>query len=601
MSDFLVSGRLEDHPFATLSGQIFQESRTGELTLESGNRRRSVWFLGGNPVAVVSDDPQDHLAQFLLEHGKISDDEARRLADLPETRETLGGVDFLEKDTLNWGVKSRFVNLCYDLFRWEEGDYAFHEGDPPRELFLLKVPGHSLLFKGVGLLGAAAVLDAVPDELVCSAGPVAPSAASYLSPEARELLQRCAPGRTVAEVLGAGAHDSDQARRLLYALACLGLVALARTPATTAAAGAQDQAAGFLLDEDDAAADLPAPAPEGPGGVRETAGFSLDAEHAGGDYALDLPPLQTGYGAASATGPEFNPAEIGHTAGGYPFDDGADPGTFGAFDPNTLHDFQDEPPTPVDDDQSLSGAEAPKPRRRFHVPRIVGIALGSLAAVGIIAAAGWWWMSGSEAPPPPVKPPVKRPASPGTPVAATPGPAPVAAPAPPPTATPVPATPAAPVTAAPPAAIPPPVAPAPATAAAPAARGPAPRPAAAAPAGVSGTDRYRNALEIFRAGDIDGAAAIWEALLAEEHRGAFTVQLLTACQHDTIRDAQRSLSSQEMYLVAKKVNGRNCFRVCVGTFDTREAAGRALAGLPGTFRSGGASVRAVADALNRER
>ena len=78
MSDFLSAGRLEDHPFAELSGLIFQEGRTGELTLEHGERSRTVWFLGGNPVAVVSSDPAEHLGRFLLEHGKIDEEDARR-------------------------------------------------------------------------------------------------------------------------------------------------------------------------------------------------------------------------------------------------------------------------------------------------------------------------------------------------------------------------------------------------------------------------------------------------------------------------------------------------------------------------------------------
>jgi hypothetical protein len=121
------------------------------------------------------------------------------------------------------------------------------------------------------------------------------------------------------------------------------------------------------------------------------------------------------------------------------------------------------------------------------------------------------------------------------------------------------------------------------------------RPSAAAPADTFGSDRHRTALEVFRAGDLDGAAAIWESLLAAEHRGAFTVLLLTACSGDTIRDAQRKLPSQQLYLVAKKVNGRGCFRVCIGTYDSREAAGRALAGLPREYRSAGAAVRSVAD------
>jgi septal ring-binding cell division protein DamX len=129
---------------------------------------------------------------------------------------------------------------------------------------------------------------------------------------------------------------------------------------------------------------------------------------------------------------------------------------------------------------------------------------------------------------------------------------------------------------------------------------PAPHPPAAAPA-ARGADRYRNALEIFRAGDFDGAAAIWEALLAEEHRGAFTVQILTACQHGTIAEAQRALGGHELYLVSKRMDGRVCYRVCVDTFDSREAAGRALAGLPPGLRGGGAAVRPIADILTRDR
>ncbi len=573
MSDFPVAGRLEDHPFAELSGWIFQESLTGELILESGDRRRTVWFLGGNPVAVVSPDPQDHLAQFLLEHGKISDDDARRLAELPETREALGGADYLPKETLNWGVKSRFVNICYDLFRWEEGDYGFHEGDPPRELFLLKVPAHSLIMKGVGLLGQAAVIDAVPDDAVCGAGPVTPADARYLNPDALQLLERCRPGRLVAEALAEKAADLDQSRRLLYALACLGLVTLSRQPATApVAAPVDDESSGFFLDQD---MGTPTPARVEPRGEVDHAEFSLEDGPASGDFNLNLPPLDAEYGSHATPASEFDAADTSEPTAGHLFDTEAGPGSFGSFSPDTTIDYKDELPATHDDDQGAQKEDSREPGRRFHVPRIVGIALGSLAAAGIIAFAGWWWMSESVPPPPPVKPPVKRPApSGGTPTAAAPTPAPATAPSGPA-----------------PAAVPPP-APAPAP--------PAP-PSTAATPGASRTNRTHNALETFRAGDFDGAAAGWEALLAEEHRHAFTVQVLTACQHDTIRDAQRSLSAQDFYLVTRKMHGRVCYRICVGTFDSRESAGRALAGLPGEYRAGGALIRPVAEVLDRDR
>src|SRR5512139_654790 len=227
MSDYLASGRIEDHPFPELAGRIFREGRTGGLTLESGGHRRTVWFLGGNPSAVVSDDPQDHLARFLLEHGRVSEEEHARIAALPETRDAFAGVDFLSKESLNWGVKFRFVNLCYDLFRWEEGDYSFAEGSPPRELFLLKVPAHSLILKGVGYLGRARLLDLVPDESLLEAGAVPAEQARSVGPAERRVLDECRPGRAVGAVLAAvGGEDPEQTRALVYALACLGLVSL---------------------------------------------------------------------------------------------------------------------------------------------------------------------------------------------------------------------------------------------------------------------------------------------------------------------------------------------------------------------------------------
>ncbi len=595
MSDYLASGRVEDHQFADLAGLIFREARTGGLTFESGNRRRTVWFLGGNPVAVVSDDPQDHISQLLLEHGKISAGDAQRLAELSETREALGSADFLSKETLNWGVKSRFVNLCYDLFRWEEGDYEFREGDPPRELILLKVPAHSLIFKGVGLVGQATVIDAVPGDAVCAAGPVSATDARYLAPDMRKLLDECRSGRSVDDVLGAGWDDLDQTRRMIYAFACLGLLALVRGPAATTAAPEPDEGPGFIFDEEDGDRNLVEPAPEPQGAAPGSGPLPTGGKQAPDDFTIDLPPLDAGASSLPGTdgGLDFPGGDL--PSGGYSFDDDSVAGSFSSFGAGLTLDHEQEPPGASPEGEAVPGKPAKNTGRRLHLPRIAGIAFGILAAVGVLGAAGWWWMTGSEPPPPPVKPPVKRPA-PEPPTAkiapAVPATAPVA-----PTQTPE-AQPSAPVVP-----VPLPQPPAPAVPAPPPSLAP-PSPTslpAGAPTAARGTDRYGAALTAFRTGDLESAAALWEALLADEHRGSFTLLLLTACKSETVRDAQRELASHELYLVTKKVDGRGCFRVCLGTFGTREAAARALAGLPSEYRLAGAAVRAVADVLNRDR
>jgi septal ring-binding cell division protein DamX len=586
MSDILAAGRLEDHPFATLAGLIFREGRTGELVLETGQRRRSVWFLGGNPVAVVSEDPQDHLAHFLLEQGRISPDDARRLAELPETREALGEAQFLAKDALTWGVKYRFVNLCYDLFRWEEGDYAFHEGDPPRELFLLKVPAHSLIFKGVGFVGQATIVEAVPDDAVCAAGPVDLADARYLAPDVRAVLEECRPDRTVGDVLGGGREDIVQTRRLLYAFSCLGLVdfsliAPAAVPGFRLAESVSDEA-GRQNSSAPPAASQPAPdrISWGDGFTRE----GSDVTPAPWDSGL----------SAGAGGDGTTESPVGASPAAFSFDAGTGGEAFESPAPDAAAGPREDAPAWTESTpEEATGAPEP-PGRSLHLPRLGGFALGLLAAAGLLAAV-WWWMSGSEPPPPPAKPPARQAAPPSAPSTAPVTLAAPATPSPEPPRT-VPSTAPAAPGAPPVTGVPPTRA---ATAAAPAqpdAAKPPPARAAQPSAEILGSDRYRTAFGVYKAGDLDGAAAMWEAQLAE-HRKAYTLQLMTACSSETVRDAQRALSTQQLYLVAMKVKGRNCFRVCIGTFDSREAAGRALAALPSTYRSAGASVRSVADVL----
>lgn len=590
MSDFLGSGRLEDHPFPALAGAVFREGRTGALTIESGGRSRTVWFLGGNPVAVVSADAEDHLAHFLLEHGKISEEDAARLAAIPETREGLATADFLSKDALNWGVKFRFVNLCYDLFRWEEGDYAFREENPPRELFLLKVPAHSLVFKGIGYLSKGTLADLVPDGAVIAPGRVAAGDARYLGPDERSLLGECRTGRTVGEVLGGGRDDADQVRQTIYAFVCLGLLSLSPAAGPGAAFAPDADEPAFTLDEPEAESPPPAAPPTMRASRPVAEEFALPEEKPPAAPDFHLPPLEG-----------LSDSLAGDAAGGpapalrYPFDEESSAGTFDAFPaPSVGHEIG-EPEAGEQAAAKPAKAQGGRPRLA-HLPRIVGIAVGAVAAVAVIGGALWWWQAGEAPPPPPVKPPMKKAAPPPVPTPPAAQTAPEAPTATPATAVPAPSAPPTPL--APPA----PPAPVPAPQSPVAAPSPVAKPlatTAAAPAPTGGGDRYRNGFEAFRAGDLDGAAAIWEGLLSEQHRNVFTVLLMTACQHETIREAQRALAPRDIYLVTRKVNGRGCFRVCLGTLASREEAGRVLAGLPSEYKAAGAAVRTVSEVLTK--
>ena len=162
-------------------------------------------------------------------------------------------------------------------------------------------------------------------------------------------------------------------------------------------------------------------------------------------------------------------------------------------------------------------------------------------------------------------------AAPPTPAAVTTPPAPV------PTATPVPASPAPtpkPVATATPAAT---ATPKPAPTVAPVAAA-TPRPAATAAAG--------DGRALLRQGAFPEAARAFAASLAPGARGRFSHQLLTACAPETIGKAVQAVTAEELFILPVAFQGKSCYRVCWGVYDSRAAAEAARASVPEYFRQG---------------
>ena len=150
---------------------------------------------------------------------------------------------------------------------------------------------------------------------------------------------------------------------------------------------------------------------------------------------------------------------------------------------------------------------------------------------------------------------------------ATPAPVALATPtAPPPT--PVPATPKP--TAAPPT-------PSPRLAA-------TPPPAATARTGGDGP-------ALLRQGSFAEAARSFATSLAPGARGRFSNQLLTACSTDTIAKAVQAVPGDELFILPVTFQGRSCYRLCWGVYDTRPAAEAGRNSVPAYFRQSGTTPR----------
>ena len=213
----------------------------------------------------------------------------------------------------------------------------------------------------------------------------------------------------------------------------------------------------------------------------------------------------------------------------------------------------------------------PPPRRAAartaasSTSRLPLIFAAGLAGVVLATVAAWYFLLRTPEPQasPQQAPPTTVAAAPTT---TLPPPTLAATTAPPPT--PVPATPKP-------------------TAAAPT---PSPRPAATPPpAATARTGGDGPAL--LRQGSFAEAAKSFAMSLAPGARGRFSNQLLTACSTDTIAKAVQAVPGDELFILPVMFQGRSCYRLCWGVYDTRPAAEAGRNSVPAYFRQSGTTPR----------
>lgn len=100
--------------------------------------------------------------------------------------------------------------------------------------------------------------------------------------------------------------------------------------------------------------------------------------------------------------------------------------------------------------------------------------------------------------------------------------------------------------------------------------------------------RYASALKILDEGDPDRAARIFQDLVVAERPDSYTMQLMIACQADTLRSIRAwSGDRGSLFIVPFSFKGRACFRICWGLYPTSSAADGARSDLPLAYTESG--------------
>ncbi len=153
-----LSGTLGTFPLTDLLQWMSGARKTGTLRVRGDRYTRTVYLKEGRIVSSASDDPTEQLGQFLLSHGRITEEDLRKgLETQAGTRMLLGRILLttgkVTEDELKRLLIRKAEETIFALFLLPDGDFEFDEGELPRSLFVpISLDVHDVLLNGVAIV-----------------------------------------------------------------------------------------------------------------------------------------------------------------------------------------------------------------------------------------------------------------------------------------------------------------------------------------------------------------------------------------------------------------------------------------------------------------
>ncbi|HSN90002.1 MAG TPA: response regulator [Anaeromyxobacteraceae bacterium] len=219
-------GRLEEN-LPELITAFHLAQQTGELTLQKGKVKKTLYFEKGRPCFAISNLVNDRFGPFLVRVGKISLPQleiVQAAADQSgkRTGEVLVEMGLLKEEEKIYYVAQQVKAIVYSLFGWEEGQYRLHFADRAAgEAVKLDLHPANLIARGVKKLYKPERLLSLlsPDErLVPAPEPAYALHDVELERWEAEMLPRVDGTKTVAELVALARRPEHVVYAFLYAM-----------------------------------------------------------------------------------------------------------------------------------------------------------------------------------------------------------------------------------------------------------------------------------------------------------------------------------------------------------------------------------------------
>ena len=592
-------GSLDQKATLELILELYHGGVTGSLKLERTPLQKAVYFRDGEILFAASNDPKDQLASILVEEGKLGPDQMQvaqaRVSSGNPLAKVLTELGYISQRELAEAARVKVERILTDLYTWSEGTFEFATKSLPKGAIdlnlstphlitasLRRIQDRDWVLKELGsletVLTPSEILDTFINETKADAQTI-------------EVLRQADGMKTVQQIASLSSLGEFEVCKILAAAVVVGAMSKG------ASIAASDDAFAFATEEPDAAPTsdpvLPSSTstePPAPGAL-ETVGLPTpppeqtkdDIFEAPDDTVFEPPP------DLEQTVLETPPA-IETLANDPPLADEPEP-----MSPMASELTIDEPEPDIEEDSSFREPPRPNSRRGGSASSLDLGGMLKVASIVLLAAAAAFSvyyfvlplvMGGGEAtstqpgaasngpttnPPPSTQPPPQA-ADPRT-GTANPRQDPRATTAPPNTTSSPPRTePSPPPTQA--RATPPP------------------------PQTRTGSPSSGNARQQLAAGNLSGAARSFLGQLRTSSTNKFTIAVGLYCNEDNVGRIVASASgSEQIFVLPATVQGRSCYRIMWGLFDTRQAANSGMGSLPYGIRAGDAAAVPLARLL----
>jgi len=150
-----IHGTLKTMTVADLLQFLAAGRKTGTLKIGHSGVVKEIYLEDGMIVGSTSNDPKEILGQALLHYGKITEDQLQKAMDIQRQfggrlGTILSSRGFVSQADIMDVLRTRTLEIIYDLFIWEEADFEFFDSEPlPTDLIRIQVNATNVIMDGI--------------------------------------------------------------------------------------------------------------------------------------------------------------------------------------------------------------------------------------------------------------------------------------------------------------------------------------------------------------------------------------------------------------------------------------------------------------------